>query len=160
MIRRFYVDEIGKLESIGRVILDFSLLEELIRSSVGRLIDDEFKIRQMITDKLQFHDLLELFDSIYRHKVKDHGKINELNDLLNRAREAYEKRHNIIVPSRANMGHNLYDSIGFGHPRKKFESKLVILKANELDDISDFIYGVATDISEFMLLTVNSGELG
>ena len=159
MARRYYYENNERFEAIGRIVLGFSILEELIRSSVGRLINDEFKVRQIITDILQFNDLLDLFDSTYRHKIKDKEKINELDDLLNRIHEASDKKNTILLPYRAGGDNHLYDSISFGYPRKGFGSKLLVLKADDLNDIADFIYSIATDISEFMLRTANSGEL-
>ena len=97
---------------------------------------------------------------IYRHKIKDKEKINELNDLLDRIHEASDKRDSIIFPYRAGRDRHLYESISFGYPRKGLGSKLLIMKADDMTDIADSIYSIATDISEFMLRTVNSGELG
>lgn len=159
MARRYYCENNERFEALGRIVLGFSILEELLRSSVGRLINDELKVRQIITDILQFNDLLDLFDSIYRDKIKDREKIDELDDLINRAHEANDKKNTIILPYRAGGDNHLYDSISFGYPRKGFGSKLLILKDDDLNDIADSIYCVATDISEFMLRTVNSGEL-
>lgn len=86
------------LTAIGRVTANFSYLEDEVSFFLCALISQEQRLGQIITAELSFRARVALLSSIFRHKVSDNSKVEELEQLLVRALHAEQKR-NIIIHS-------------------------------------------------------------
>ncbi len=84
------------LRSIGDITVSFALLESIIQSLVGSMLNDPQRIGQIITAELSFKNLRALMISLYieRHGRED-SDFEELKGLMTRAGQIEDKRNQI-----------------------------------------------------------------
>ena len=88
-------DEI--LKGIGKVCVNFSMLENSVSTFISILISGDFTIGQIITNaRLGFRGLLSILQALYHHKVKDPDKITSFDNLIARAHQLEEERNQIV----------------------------------------------------------------
>lgn len=84
------------LIQIGRIVANFSLLEEVIGLFVGKLLDNPIDVGQIVVSELSFRNLLSLFSSLYLYWNDDKALLAEFDDLLKIITNLEQKRNQII----------------------------------------------------------------
>jgi len=88
-------------KQIGKICLNFSVLELLISAFASRLISKDSKIGAIVTSEMSFKNLLNAFDSLIIYRYSNEVKI--LDNTKN-----IVKRLNIVEQNRNKMIHSSY----------------------------------------------------
>lgn len=144
------------LRVIGSIAVNFALLESTVSFFVWELIGTEQKVGQIVTAEISFRTLLDIFGSIYRHKVTDTNGLAEIDTLLARCGQAEEKR-NAVMHSVWAVGHSPSTVMRFKTTAKRkrgFDFKSQEMSVNDLDAIAEELAEAAGDIRGFGIRTL------
>lgn len=83
------------LESIGRMTVDFAMLEHSLSFFIWQLMGYKQFVGQAVTAQLSFRQLIDIFASLFRLCIGNNTKLKEIVRSLNHA----AKRRNQIVHS-------------------------------------------------------------
>ncbi len=136
------------LRSIGRITVNFALLEEILSLCIRALMKSEQQVGHIITAGLSFKQKVALFSSLYRYKVHSTEEPAELKNLLSRVAQAEEKRnatiHAIWGPGTTK------ETVTRVKTTAKRSSGLKLhfqeMSVQDLDEIADFIADVTNDV--------------
>lgn len=140
------------LRAIGRVTIKFSILELKLAFCVGELIGCTQRIGQLITAKRYFSQLILLLNSIYRERMSDPDKQEELARLLDRAKELSEKRNDIMHAAWSVDAQPPHDTIRFKirNTKKGPDCELESIKLEDLDNTANLIEEIGFEITAFL----------
>ena len=138
------------LHPLGQITANFSHLEADVSGLIWSLIGDDKKIGQIVTVQLSFSKLLDTLSSLFRHKVKDKGLVDELDGLIKRAQEINDKR-NKFVHSVWFAGHpNTLRRVKLKAGRKKgLQMESQDMDEEELRQFGNEIFSFILTIEEF-----------
>jgi hypothetical protein len=138
-------------QAIGRVTVNFALLEHIVSSFIWGFLGDQLK-GEIVTAELSFRSQVALLSSLHKHCVNDPQKNAELEELLKRALSLEEKR-NIIVHSYWGTG-SKDDTITrlktTAKISKGLQHQLEEVSVGDLDRIADEIGVLSFDVQSFM----------
>ncbi len=144
------------LKAIGRVTVNFSVLEMTISSFICTLIGKEPKLGQIITAELSFNNLLQLLSSLYQFRINDPIQIRDLKELLKRASDVEQKR-NVIIHSIWGQCDTPEEMIRMKTTAKRgkgFYCQYEKVNFKDLEAIADTIATIACDMFSFHLKTL------
>lgn len=84
------------LEPLGRVVVNFNLLESMLSLSICQLLGCEQRIGQCVTEQLAFKGLLNAFCSLYRLRASDPNIVASVQSLRTRFEAAEQKRNELL----------------------------------------------------------------
>ena len=82
--------------AIGRITTWSTELEYILEVMTGSLINDYQCYARVITTELSFNGVISLLLSLYRQRYGEDLQFNRLQELLNKANVAQEKRNSIV----------------------------------------------------------------
>jgi hypothetical protein len=82
--------------AIGRVTVNFQMLEAAIMMTTGAMISSDPKSGQIITSQLSFNRLCTTLDALVRHRVPDPALQASLDSALHNASLAEDQRNTIL----------------------------------------------------------------
>ena len=82
--------------ALGRLTVNYSLLEENFILLITALLGVDFKIGDIITCKQSFSGLLKLSDALFRQKIDDQELLEQLRLVINQASKCAERRNSLI----------------------------------------------------------------
>jgi hypothetical protein len=139
------------LARIGDITVSFALLESVIQSLVGSLLQQEQRIGQIVTAELSFRNLRALTLSLYRGRHGEGGEYETLSALMQRASDLEDLRNQITHSLWATGGTaETVTRIKMTAKEKRglhFDFKKVT--ADDLAEVADEIKRLAFDIQEF-----------
>jgi hypothetical protein len=148
------------LRMIGQITVNFALLENAISFFVWTWISNEQRVGQIITAELSFRNLVGLLSSIFRHRMGDSEKVEELEALLTRALQVEEKR-NIITHSVWGAGNTRETITRVKTTAKKAKGlrhQFEQMSVADLNEIAEQVAVLAHEIQMFMIGQMDSGE--
>ena len=142
----------GHLNAIGRVTVNFAMLESSVAFLIWQLTGTEQPTAQAITAELSFRQLIALASSLYRRYDVVGDDAARFETILNRAVQA-EERRNRITHSVWGAGKQretvtrikttAKKSVGLKH---QFEQ----MSVSDLEAEANFIASVADEVQRFM----------
>lgn len=85
------------LRALGRVTVNFQLMEMMINTLTGLLISEDARIGQIITSNFSFSRVCDVFLSIVRLRADGHDElITEVEGLIKTASELEHKRNTLV----------------------------------------------------------------
>src|SRR2546426_3543465 len=140
------------LRAIGRITVNFVLLEQSIAFLVWQLIGAQQRVGQAITSELSFRQLVALASSLHRQFDVVGDASDQLEEILNRAVKAEENR-NRIIHSFWGPGHTSDSITRIKTTAKKaagLKHQFEQMRAADLDGVADSMAAVADEIQRFM----------
>ncbi len=136
------------LKSIGRITVNFALLEEILSLCIRALIKSEQQVGHILTAELSLKQKVALFSSLYKYRVHNTEEPPELKKLLSRVAQAEEKRNTTIhalwstgstkeMVTRVKITAKRSSGLKF-HFRE--------MSVQDLDEIANFIADVTNDL--------------
>lgn len=141
------------LRSIGKITAYFAKLELLVSFCIWSLIEGEQRLGQIVTAELSFSGKVALLSSLYRYRVNSPERLTELEELLDRVSQAEEKR-NAMIHSFWGAGRTKETITRIKTTAKRSKGlkfHFQEMKVQELDEVADFIAGVAYDVETFAI---------
>jgi hypothetical protein len=137
------------LQAIGKITVNFSILELKLAFCIWELIGSSQRIGQLVTAKLTFPQLIALLKSIYRERVKERSRQEKLLKLLDKAETAGRKRNAVVHAAWAVDVQNPQATMRFKiqNTRKGLQYKFEGISLDELNRTADFIEETAREIS-------------
>jgi hypothetical protein len=153
------------LRAIGKVVTNFAILEHEISWFIWILLGlktgvDAQELAQILTSELRFRNLIDLFGALYRHRVDEPARIEELKSLLGSLNEASKKR-NIIVHSiwgAGSTGNQITRIKTTAKAKKGLKWQRDPMNVREIDEIADFIGNTCLKLEDFLSRYVNTSS--
>jgi hypothetical protein len=149
------------LKSIGDITVSFALLESVIQTFIGSLLNERQRIGQVITAELPFRNLRALAISLY---IERHGKdedFDKLRAFMIRAGKVEDKR-NQITHSVWGAGKDK-DSItrikATAKEKHGIQFHFEDVSADNLEEFAVEIKALATEIQAFWIGLIESSKL-
>ena len=143
-----------QLKAIGRITVAFSFLENTIAFFVWELLGREQRVGQIVTAGLSFNQLVNLFGSLYRHRVTDAEKIAALETLLKKIEQAQTERNAIVHSEWAAGESGTTNRVRrTARASKGFQLQFRAMDVSDLEKIATFIAEVGAEVQVFIFST-------
>jgi hypothetical protein len=127
------------VEALGKVCVAFQALETDFKSAIGELVDPiDVHLGMIITAQLSFKGVLDLFEALFDHRLRDPDLQKKLGKFLGQCKAAEDRRNQII------HSQWLPDSIeGKGalrvkhSSRRELKSTVELLSQSDLKEVAD-----------------------
>lgn len=146
------------LRSIGRVVVNFAVLEGFLSFVIRILMKTERDVGEIVTAQLSFAQRVTAASSLFMHRLNSAEKLTEWKELLVRVEQAGAKR-NAVVHSVWILGETPDRARRLGTTAKRkdglkfhYDQRTVA----ELDEDAYFIAKVTSDLEMFL---VNNYEM-
>ncbi len=140
------------LRAIGRITVNFSILELRLAFCVGELVGSTQRIGQLVTARLAFPQLIALLNSLYQERVKEDARREKFLRLLRKAETAAEKRNAVVHAAWAVDLQNPQQTMRFKiqNTKKGLRYQFEGVSVTDLNRTADLIEEVAGEISAFL----------
>ncbi len=143
-----------QLTAIGRITVAFSFLENTIAFFVWELLGREQRVGQIVTAGLSFSPLVNLFGSLYRHRVSDAEKIAALETLLKKIEQAQAERNAVVHSGWAAGDPGTTHMVRrTAKASKGFQLQFKPMNASDLEKIAASISQVGGEVQAFAFST-------
>jgi len=149
------------LEPIGLVTVNFSMLEGTLKFFVRILITNEPMIGQIITANLNFRQLIDLFCSLYRFRIKDDVLLSEFEQFRKSLEEANDRRNNLIHSQWA-AGEEPGKSTKYktmARAKQGLIHKFDSISTEDIMNLAEYISEIAADAQDLMIKTLTSKKI-
>jgi hypothetical protein len=146
------------LEPIGRVTVNFSMLEGGLKFFISILIGSDQRIGQIITAHQNVRQLIDLLGSLYKFRMRNDSLLTEFEQIRKSLEEANDRR-NTLIHSQWASGNKPGESTRFktvARAKKGLLLNLDTISIKDIDELSEFIAKVASDVHELMFKTVTA----
>ena len=134
--------------AIGRITVNFSVLEGAVAQCVGQLLSNDQGFAQVVTSELSFKLTMTILHGLVKRQLPDKEKRKPIDDVLNRARAAEDKRNMIIHSEWSPKGaEGRITRIKFTAKVKRgLRHKFDEMSAEDLESIADEIRQIYCDL--------------
>jgi len=140
------------LEPIGLVTVNFAMLEESLSLCIWKLIGAEGRVGQIVTAQLSFRQLVDLFCSLYRFRVRDAKLLAEFERIRKSLHKA-EERRNKIIHSQWSAADELGASRRFkavARAKRGLQYQVEKTTATDVHSLADFLARLTYEIMELI----------
>ena len=133
--------------AIGQITINFTLLELVVERYISDLIDPlSYGAGELITAEMAFYRKQKLLSCLFKHKHKDDSEFDKLMKKVDSARRKRNSiAHSIWQISDSAEALLMIEKKMKNNKIKKEKTRITVRK---LDNIADFIGGVAVNLSK------------
>ncbi len=141
------------LSELGRVTYHFQHLEIAFVFLTTSLINEDQKIGQICLSKQSFKQLCTKMENLFRYKIDDEASIENLADMVKRARKLEVKRntliHSFYLSDKLEAEGNITRA-KFLINRKRFRTDFQDVTAEDIREVSDHLASLFNEFLEFL----------
>lgn len=146
------------LISLGQINVNFALLEQALKAFIERMIGRDHMIGQIVSAELSFKGLVSLTASLYKYRIHDSKKVEDLRKLLGQVLQAEEQR-NLIVHSSWGMTTSddtppkttVHRGRLTARLKKGYHYQHEEMSADDLDKIAELLLDIQQEVMKFMI---------